>query len=211
MRFTVGTQNMHTTSKTCHVHHDTPHSKSTKCNVLVTEFPWRLKNSNFGQAFPNAATWYKDDIRLLDRSTNFKFGTFLEMLESSIDSMRLPDNLRLDNRSNLGKLSRCVNRLSVKSMASWASLVTAKCSIAGMAKPRSTISRSPNGFVRCSAEPKSSADNLMIQWLCCYVYVWLRRISKSWIVGWSGYRNVWIAWISSTVSRDGYRGRWMSL
>ena len=47
-------------------------------------------------------------------------------------------------------------------MISKASRVTPKCSMAGIARPRKTISRSPNGFVLCSEDPKSSADNLMM-------------------------------------------------
>eukprot|EP00980_Cylindrotheca_fusiformis_P001753 scaffold405_cov132-Cylindrotheca_fusiformis.AAC.5 len=47
-------------------------------------------------------------------------------------------------------------------MASTASLVTPKCSIAGIARPRKTISLSPRGFVLCSADSRSSADNLIV-------------------------------------------------
>jgi hypothetical protein len=49
--------------------------------------------------------------------------------------------------------------LSVKSIASYASLVAPICSTAGMPIPRRTSSRSPKGLGRCSAELSSSADS----------------------------------------------------
>lgn len=76
--------------------------------------------------------------------------------------MTLPDNIKPDRRCSRGKFSNRDMRLSVKSIISKASRVAAKCSMAGMAKPRKTISRSPSGLGRCSAKPSSSADILII-------------------------------------------------
>lgn len=55
-------------------------------------------------------------------------------------------------------------RLSVKSIASNKSLVTAKCSMAGMERPRRMISRSPRGLVLCSDCVMISAESLIV-WL----------------------------------------------
>lgn len=73
----------------------------------------------------------------------------------------LPPSSSDDNLLSLGKFSTLVRRLSEKSMVSKASRVTARCSMAGMPRPRRTISRSPSAFGRCSASDNTSADNLM--------------------------------------------------
>jgi len=82
---------------------------------------------------------------------------------ASTVSMTLPESMRCTRRCILGKFSSLDMRLSVKSIVSKASLVAAKFSIDGMAKPRKMSSLSPNGFVRCSANPIRSADILMFQ------------------------------------------------
>ena len=85
----------------------------------------------------------------------------MERLLGSSDVIAFPTRFKLLNRGNRGKFSNRVNRLSLKSIVSKASLVTAKCSMAGMASPRNTSSRSPSGLGRCSAWLNISADNLI--------------------------------------------------
>lgn len=130
--------------------------------LRCTGLPFRFKNSNLVQALAKFDTSNSDDILLLDMSRFCNDGVFFIMLLVSTVSMTLPDRVRLLRRNSRGKFSRRLNRLSVKSIASKASRVTAKCSIMGMARPRKTTSRSPNGFVRCSQDPISSADNLIM-------------------------------------------------
>ncbi len=79
-----------------------------------------------------------------------------------MDSRRFPLNDRDDKRCNLGKLVSLVIRLSVKSIASNWSLVTARCSMAGMDRPRRRISRSPRALVRCSDCEIISAESLIV-------------------------------------------------
>ena len=104
-----------------------------------------------------------DATLLYDRFKLVIFGIFFPMLAVSNDSRTFPEQFKQLNRNRRGKFSNLCKRLSVKSIVSNASLVVAKCSIAGMANPRSTNSLSPNGFVRCSAnEFINSAESLMI-------------------------------------------------
>jgi hypothetical protein len=129
--------------------------------LLVTGFPNSVKNSSFGQALPTLATSCKAVIRLCDSVRDVIWGIFFFILAGSRLSMRFPEHIRLVSRFSRGKFSSRTNRLSLKSMASNWSRVTAKCSIAGTASPLRTSSRSPKGLGRCSARPSISADNLI--------------------------------------------------
>ena len=131
-------------------------------NLRVTGLPCRFKNSNFVQAFAMFATSANDDMLLCDRFRLVRFGTFLPRLFASIDSRIFPEQFRQLNRNSRGKFSNRDNRLSVKSIVSKASRVPPKCSIAGIANPRKTNSRSPSGFVLCSDEFSNSAESLMV-------------------------------------------------
>eukprot|EP00979_Chaetoceros_neogracilis_P001718 scaffold305_cov267-Chaetoceros_neogracile.AAC.35 len=79
-------------------------------------------------------------------------------------SIEFPDRNKLLSLKRRGKFSTRVMRLSAKSMASKWSRVAPRCSIAGIARPRRIISRSPRALERCSDWEMISAESLIVEY-----------------------------------------------
>lgn len=140
------------------------------CYVLVTGLPLRTRKSKFLQAFPTFATSASDDTLLWDKSNILKQGRLIDRFFVSRLSIKFPAQSKWLNRTSFGKFSRRVIRLFERSQQSNASLVAAPFSIMGIPRPCKTSSRSPNGFVRCSARARSSAVILILYGCRLYAY-----------------------------------------
>ena len=130
-------------------------------HLLVTGFPTKANVSKLGHPSPRELMTCSPWILFPTKFRFFKFGRFFFKFTPSTESTTFPANDKLHNRFSLGKFVILLIRLSVRSMASNKSLVTAKCSMEGMDKPRMRISRSPRGLVLCSDWDIISAESLI--------------------------------------------------
>ena len=130
-------------------------------NSLVTGLPVNVKNSSLAQASARFPISCRPLIRLSVKTKFVIFGMLLFKFFRSMLSIEFPDKSKLLSRNSRGKFSRREIRLSVKSIVSKRSRVAPKCSIAGIASPLRTISRSPREFERCSDWEMMSAESLI--------------------------------------------------
>ena len=134
--------------------------------LRVTGLPVRSKNVKDLQALPSVLISASDDILLCERVMDFRLGTFCCKFRASKLSIRFPEANRFDKRCHRLKLSKRTNKLLDRSRQSNASPQLASSaavfSMAGIARPESTNSRSPRQFVRCSARFSKSTVSLIL-------------------------------------------------